>query len=251
MNELIYAGILAIFWQGAPVTEAADTVDARATECVVFLHGLARTPSSMSRIAEAFRQQGFAIANEGYPSRQASVEELAPIAVERGLAACPEQGSVHFVTHSLGGILVRQYLATHELSRLGRVVMLAPPNQGSEVVDDFRDVPGFEAINGPAGMQLGTDGDGVPAKLGPVNFSLGVIAGTRTFNPILSQSLPNPDDGKVSVENTKVEGMADFVTVAHSHPFIMQAPVAINYAISFIRYGSFGVSEPDTDASRE
>ncbi len=205
----------------------------------------------MSRIAEAFRQRGYATANKGYPSRQLPVEELAPIAVDRGLAACPDSGSVHFVTHSLGGILIRQYLATHELPRLGRVVMLAPPNQGSEVVDDFRDVPGFEAINGPAGMQLGTDEDGVPAKLGPVNFSLGVIAGTRTFNPILSQSLPNPDDGKVSVENTKVEGMADFVTVAHSHPFIMQAPAAIRYAITFIQHGMFDVTPPDSDVNRE
>ncbi|MEM9209424.1 MAG: alpha/beta hydrolase, partial [Pseudomonadota bacterium] len=122
--------------------------------------------------------------------------------------------------------------------------MLAPPNQGSEVVDDFRNVPGFKAINGPAGMQLGTDTDGVIAALGPVEFSLGVIAGTRTFNPILSQSLPNPDDGKVSVESTKVEGMTDFVTVEHSHPFIMQAPAAINYAIAFIKDGSFGVESP-------
>ena len=201
----------------------------------------------MTKIAAAFEARGFIAANIDYPSRKHPVEKLAPMAVEEGISACPKESTVHFVTHSLGGILVRYYFEEHELPRLGRVVMLAPPNQGSEVVDNFRRIPGFNSMNGPAGRQLGTDSDSVASNLGPVEFELGVIAGTRTFNPILSQSLPNPDDGKVSVERTKIDGMSDFVTVPHSHPFIMRAPAAIDQALAFIENGTFVKDEVEED----
>ena len=210
-----------------------------ATECVVLLHGLARTSASMQNIASALRQAGYKISNVDYPSRKHPVEELAPLAVEHGLAECADAQRVHFVTHSLGGILVRHYLKYREVPTLGRVVMIAPPNQGSEVVDALRDVPGYTLLNGPAGLQLGTDADSVPIQLGPVGFELGVIAGTRTFNPILSLYLPNPDDGKVSVTSTKVEGMRDFVAVPHSHPFIMRSTTVIELVIGFIKNGYF------------
>jgi pimeloyl-ACP methyl ester carboxylesterase len=208
-------------------------------DCVILLHGLARTAAAMEELEERFTEEGYTVVNAGYPSREYSIEELAPMAVEAGLEACPEDATVHFVTHSLGGILVRQYLVDNDLPRLGRVVMLAPPNQGSEVVDKMRDVPGFRLLNGPAGLQLGTGPDDLPRQLPPVDFPLGVIAGTRTFNLMLSQFLPNPDDGKVSVESTKVEGMTDFITVPYSHPFIMERDEAIDLALRFIQTGSF------------
>lgn len=210
-----------------------------AEDCIILLHGMARTANSMERIAERFSNRGYRVANIDYPSRQYPVEELAPLAVEAGMSECPDDAKLHFVTHSLGGILVRFYLEQKEIPNLGRVVMLAPPNQGSEVVDNYRNVPGFEALNGPAGMQLGTDEQSVPLQLDPVEFELGVIAGSDTFNPILSQSLPNPDDGKVSVERTKVEGMDEFIVVPDSHPFIMRSPKVINQVISFIETGKF------------
>ncbi|MCP4200695.1 MAG: alpha/beta hydrolase [bacterium] len=214
-------------------------------DCVILLHGLLRTSASMEKAAAAFEARGYTTANIDYPSRDLPVEDLAPLALEAGLAACPDEGTIHFVTHSLGGILVRYYLESRQIPRLGRVVMLAPPNQGSEVVDRLSDVPGFEAMNGPAGLQLGTDEHSVPSRLGPVSYEVGIIAGTETFNPILSQYLPNPDDGKVSVENTKVEGMSDFIVLPHSHPFIMQAPAAIEQAVSFIESGRFVHDAPD------
>ena len=120
-------------------------------DCVILLHGLARTEAAMERLAERFTEAGYSVVNKGYPSREFPIEELAPLAVEQGLEACPAGATVHVVTHSLGGILVRQYLATHTLPRLGRVVMIAPPNQGSEVVDRMRNVPGFRLLNGPGG----------------------------------------------------------------------------------------------------
>lgn len=193
----------------------------------------------MQKIATAFEQKGYRVANIDYPSREHPIEELAPMAIKDGLAGCSEASTVHFVAHSLGGILVRYYLENESIPELGRVVMIAPPNQGSEVVDDYRNVPGFAGFNGPAGLQLGTDDDGIVSELGPVNFELGVIAGTASVNLILSQSLPNPDDGKVSVESTKVEGMSDFVQVRRSHPFIMRADEVIDYAIRFVQQGAF------------
>ncbi len=217
---------------------------AQAADCVVFLHGLARTSASMEKAAAAFENSGYTVANVSYPSRKFPIEELAPLAIEAGLEKCPANGAVHFVTHSLGGILVRYYLEHNEISNLGRVLMLAPPNQGSAVVDSLRHFPGFKAIHGPAGLQLGTREDSIPLMLGPVDYEVGIIAGTKTFNPILSQYLQNPDDGKVSVENTKVQGMTDFVVVPHSHPFIMKSSVVIEQAFSFIETGQFEHAAP-------
>lgn len=193
----------------------------------------------MDKMARAFQARGYAIANVDYPSRSYPIEELAPMAIESGISRCPDRAAIHFVTHSLGGILVRHYLQHYEIPNLGRVVMVAPPNQGSEVVDNYRDVPGFEAVSGPAGLQLGTEETSLPRQLGPVSYEVGVIAGTATFNPILSLFLPDADDGKVSVESTKVEGMSDFVIVPHSHPFIVMARGVIEQAISFIESGRF------------
>jgi pimeloyl-ACP methyl ester carboxylesterase len=196
----------------------------------------------MESIAQAFADEGFTVVNVDYPSRQHPIEALAPIAIHKGLGGCPADTTVHFVTHSLGGILVRYYLAERPLPRLGRVVMLAPPNQGSEVVDRLKEMPGFRLLNGPAGDQLGTDAESLPRSLGPVAFELGIIAGSATFNPILSLYLPNPDDGKVSVSSTRVDGMSDFIVLPYTHTFMMQAPEVASQAIEFIRHGEFSRS---------
>lgn len=214
----------------------------QASECVVLLHGLIRSASSMERMQDALIDEGFATANIEYPSRDSSIEELAPLAVEAGLLKCREIGGttrIHFVTHSLGGILLRQYLSEYDVTELGRVVMIAPPNQGSVAVDTLGGVPGFDWLNGPAGRQLGKGEESVPLKLGPANFELGVIAGNRSIDPLTSAVLPNPDDGRVSVEDTKLEGMADFVIVDHSHAFIMRMRKTIELTVTFLRIGKF------------
>jgi pimeloyl-ACP methyl ester carboxylesterase len=216
---------------------------ATATECVVLLHGLSRSSLSMNKMERALIEAGYATANIDYPSRDHVIEELAVIAVTAGIAECRAQSAtkrIHFVTHSLGGILVRQYLSDYELPELGRVVMLGPPNQGSAAVDALGDVPGFDWINGPAGRQLGKGADSVPLGLGPADFELGVIAGTRTIDPVTSAVLPDPDDGKVSVEDTRLEGMADFVIVPHSHAFMMRMQRVIDLTKAFLATGSFG-----------
>lgn len=210
-----------------------------AQNCVVLLHGMARSEQSMQKMAEELSKDNYMVVNYGYPSTEHKIETLAQEHIPKALAQCEASATVNFVTHSLGGIIVRQHLSKNKLKKLGRVVMLGPPNKGSEVVDNLKDVPGFEFINGPAGRQLGTEKTSVPNSLGPVNYPVGVVAGSATINPILSQMLPNPDDGKVSVEHTKVEGMADHIVMDVSHPFLMQNDDVILQVKHFLKTGGF------------
>ena len=217
------------------------SVNSYSAECVVLLHGLARTSSSMNELEQKLIKEGYYVANIDYPSRKKEIVELSEIAVNEGLGKCNENSAapVNFVTHSLGGILVRQYYKNHAPENVNRVVMLGPPNNGSEVVDNLKDTPGFELFNGPAGMQLGTQDKDIPKSLGPVNFELGVIAGTQSINLLLSTFLPNPDDGKVSVESTKVDGMSGFVALPATHPFLMKNDQVIDEVINFLEHGEF------------
>jgi pimeloyl-ACP methyl ester carboxylesterase len=213
-------------------------------ECVILLHGLCRTSRSMVPMAKALSASGYRVLNVDYPSRTAAIETLSEDAIGRAVADCEKSGAVkiNFVTHSLGGILVRSYLSRHTIPNLGRVVMLGPPNQGSEVVDKLGSWRAFKKINGPAGNELGTDANSVPNKLGPANFCVGIIAGDRSINWINSRLIPGPDDGKVSVARTKLAGMADHIVIHAAHPFLMRNRTAIRLTLQFLRTARF---EPD------
>lgn len=216
---------------------------ALASECVILLHGLARSSMSMNIMQDALEDAGYVTANIDYPSRDYEVAKLTRMAIGEGLSKCramQDVSRIHFVAHSLGGILVRQYLHDQAIDELGRVVMLGPPNQGSQAADELESLPGFDWINGPAGRQLGKGTESVPLALGPVNFELGVIAGDRSIDPIVSALLDDPDDGRVSVADTKVEGMNDFVIVHHSHAFMMRMRTTIDLTLAFLSSGSFG-----------
>ena len=190
-------------------------------------------------MAKALQKEGYLIININYPSTQYQIKKLADEAIKKALAACPKDTTIHFVTHSMGGILVRQFLSSNVIENMGRVVMLGPPNKGSQVVDKLKSVPGFEFLNGPASIQLDTSRRSVPNRLGPVNFELGVIAGTHSVNPILSLMMPKPNDGKVSVESSKVVGMADHIELAVTHSFMMNNKAVINHVIHFLKQGNF------------
>ncbi len=215
-------------------------------EYVVLLHGLCRSGRSMIPMGQALTQAGYKVVNMDYPSRSAAIEKLSDDAIGSAVSDCQRAGAtkIHFVTHSLGGILVRSYLARHTIPNLGRVVMLGPPNQGSEVVDKLGSFWLFKKLNGPAGNELGTDQNSIPNKLGPVNFCVGVIAGDRSINWINSLMISGSDDGKVSVERTKLDGMTDHIVIHATHPFLMCNRTAIRQTIHFLGTGSFDSTPP-------
>ncbi len=236
---------LLVLWGLSATVQAAD--------CVVLLHGLARTSGSMDKMQQALNGAGFETANISYPSRKKMIADLASLAIPAGLEACRAKRDIeqiHFVTHSLGGILLRYYLEQNGIDELGRVVMLGPPNQGSEAVEGLGGVPGFDWLNGPAGRQLGKGDNSVPLQLGPADFELGIIAGSRTIDPITSSVLENPDDGRVSVEDTRLDGMDDFVVVEHSHAFMMRMREPIELTIRFLQTGTFADPLQAGDAKR-
>jgi hypothetical protein len=210
---------------------------------VVVLHGLGRSSMSMWLLASRLTQAGFEAHNFDYPSTQAGIQELVAVLSNQIEQCClSSEEPLHFVTHSLGGILVRAYIAQKRPHNLGRVVMLSPPNQGSQLVDELRDNPLFQWATGPAGQELGTDSSNLPNRLGPADFEVGIITGSQSLNPLTSWLVTGEDDGKVSVESAQLEGMADFLVVPNTHTFIMNSSQVAREVVHFLEQGSF--SEP-------
>jgi triacylglycerol esterase/lipase EstA (alpha/beta hydrolase family) len=208
-----------------------------ALESVVLLHGLWRSDWSMRRLEGRLQEAGFEVYNIDYASNRRTPGELVEHLREEVTRCCEQAAKLHFVTHSLGGIVTRAFLAEHRPASLGRVVMLAPPNQGSEYIDEFGE--GFGWVLGPTGKQLGTAPDSLPNRLPPPDFEVGVIAGTTSHNPISGLVIDGENDGTVSVESTQLPGMADFIKLATTHTVIMRSDDAITQTLHFLRHGRF------------
>ncbi len=216
------------------------------SETVILLHGLARTSRSMNKMEKALIADGYNVINVDYPSRSATIEELSK-QVFQGLEKQIDGGSasfqglekVHFVTHSMGGILLRHYLEKHDFPNLGNVVMLAPPSRGSEVTDKLGHIKLYQWINGPAGNQLGTGTGSHPLRLKAPEFELGIIAGDRSINPILSMLIPGPDDGKVSLARVKPEAYTDYLKLHVTHACMMRNPKVIAQTKHFLKHATF------------
>lgn len=225
----------------APLEQPQTAVSGDNGECVILLHGLRRSAWAMGKLEKALLNSGYSVYNRDYPSTEDTVEALAQRTVPAGLDFCQQQRAarIHFVTHSMGGILVRNYLQDHHIDALGRIVMLAPPNGGSEIVDTIGHWGLFRTLMGPAGQQLGTGSDGIAAQLGPIPGEIGIVAGDRTLDPWLSWMIPGEDDGKVSLTSAILPEMRDFLVVPASHPTIMRKRRVIEQVETFLAHGYF------------
>lgn len=208
---------------------------------VILLHGLGRSRLSLWPLARELDRSGFRAEALGYPALRRSVAQLSeshlrPL-VER-LAGTPAR-PVHFVTHSLGGIVLRKYLQLHSLAPGSRAVMLAPPNQGSELADFFGRYRAFRWATGPAGTELGTGAEDGPRRLPPVDIEVGIVAGRRSATSIADRLMPGDHDGKVSVRSTTLPEMRDFLVVDAGHTFIMYHGRVRKAVLRFLRNGSF------------
>ena len=239
---------------------AMTSADLRSADTVVLLHGLGLGRWAMARLERSLRAEGYRTVNLTYPSRSLPLEQLAaewlPAQLRsRGVAAAPH---FHFVTHSMGGIVLRAWLREAQRKNggrppagLGRVVMLAPPNQGSAVADRLRCFPPFRWFTGVNGIRLGTGADSLPRALGPwpAAVDLGIIAGDRTLNPLFSAWLDGANDGKVSVASTRLTGLRDHLVLPHSHTWLQWRADTARAVGHFLQHGRFSPPTPALPAT--
>ena len=235
------AAILAAFLvTGCAGMTKVKAEEVSATDAVLLLPGLARTPRSMRKLKARLEQEGYQVVTLNYPSTKLPVEALADEYLAPAIERLQASGvrRIHFVAHSLGAIVLRYHYAHHTLPARGRVVLLGPPSRGSEVVDRLGRFPPFRWVNGPAGLQLGTGPDALPQTLPDLQGEVAVVAGARSINLVLSALIPGRDDGKVSVERTRMPGMGAFAEVPVAHPFLMSAPKVIDMVVSYLATGT-------------
>ena len=211
------------------------------SHCVVLLHGLRSSSFIWNKLEKTLQENGYDVLKVDYPSHKQNIQTLAEKSIGDALNKCRASGvdTVPFVAHSMGNILLRYYLQQQNIPELYRVVMICPPNQGSEMIDKFENFELFQIINGPAGMQLGAREDGFVKSLPVPNCEFGIIAGNKSINWIASAFLPGKDDGRVAVENTKLNGMKDFKVVKSNHHFIVKNNKAVKSVVNFMNYGFF------------
>ncbi len=209
-------------------------------EQVVLLHGLGRTESAMLVLENSLAGAGFEVHNIGYPSNDETPAQLvARVSAAINDCCANNDRTVHFVGHSLGGLLIRAYLAAGLPDNLGRVVLLGTPNHGSELADLEDGLPGtMLELAGPTAQMLGTGPDGFAASLPPPDFEVGVIAGTRDAL-VTNEWLPLPNDSMVSLESAKLEGMSDFREFNLTHWGLRNNPAVAEATIAFLNAGRF------------
>lgn len=213
-----------------------------AQECVILLHALGRTSYSMSALASYLKKSDYLVINQGYPTTRKSIKLLAEENVASMVNQCQQHQTtkINFVTHSVGGIVLRAYLQNHRVRHLGRIVMLAPPNHGSQLADLLRHNLIFQIIAGPAGQELTTDQSSIPNVLNQsVEYPVGVIAGNFSFNPLMKIIFHGDNDGKVAVSSTRLTGMKDFIVLPVSHTFMTRNRLVIQEVRHFLQQGTF------------
>ncbi len=211
-------------------------------DTVVLIHGFGRTRRSMWMVGVWLKFCGYRVTSLGYPSRCVSIAE----AVERHIAPQLERldlepdSRVHFVTHSLGGIVFRAWAAQRDPAfPLGRAVLLAPPNQGSQIIDELRQWRWVRWLLGPVSAELGTDAESTPNSLGPLPPDTGIIVGNKATLPFFRHLLGPASDGVVTIAGAHAAGEADFTVLPTDHTFIIWQPAVFWAVRQFLLTGSF------------
>ena len=209
-------------------------------ESVILLHGLGDVKLSMVKLENALKAEGYTTCNIGYSTAGETIESLAEMELSEIVERYKKIGfeKIHFVTHSMGGLIVRYYLQEHDIPTGSRIVMLSPPNHGSEVADHFLESAFYKLIVGKVGQELGTDSS-ILSQLKPIIPEVGIIAGNKSSNPYFSKIIPGEDDGRVAVDNTKLTEMKDFIVVTSTHLTIKYSNEAIKQTAFFLKNGKF------------
>ena len=209
-------------------------------ESVILLHGLGDVKLSMLKLESALKNEGYMTKNIGYSSTGETIESLAEKELSEVVERYKKIGfeKIHFVTHSMGGLIVRYYLQEHNLPAGSRIVMLSPPNHGSEVADHFQESKFYKLIVGDVGQELATDSN-ILSKFKPIIPEVGIIAGNKSSNPYFSRIIPGEDDGRVAVDNTKLTEMKDFIIVPSTHLTIKYNDEVIKQTVFFLKNGKF------------
>ena len=234
--SILAASILAV----TPTTSRASAPENQAKERVVLVHGLGRTQSSMWLLSARLEDAGYEVFRIEYHSLKDDPETIRKDVARQIDACCANYAGVtHFVGHSLGGLVIRTYLDQTKPANLGRVILLGTPSSGTKVVDNLKVYKWFRWL-GPTTLSLGTGISQYPDGRQKPDYSLGVIAGlsgpiSRLNDPLL----PGADDGLVSVESTKIEGMTDFLIVQSSHAGLRYSKYVAEQVIHFLRTESF------------
>lgn len=211
-------------------------------DTVLLLHGFAGHPIQMSLLARRLRRAGYHVANIGYPSWRWPADRIVDHLHRQVIAASAHAAPrLHCVGHSMGGLLLRAYLARHRPANLGRVVMLGTPHGGSELADlAYRLRLARPILNGAGPLLRTGRAPAMQELLGLVDYPLGIIAGDRPMIGALPHAVfPTPNDGKVSVAATHCPGESDHLTLPLGHTALVHARPAADQLIYFLRHGRF------------
>jgi pimeloyl-ACP methyl ester carboxylesterase len=211
------------------------------SECVVLVHGLWRSGFAMRSIASDLEDHGYQTVSVDYPSTQEEIPELVQGYLLKSYEECAQTGAkkIHLVSHSMGGILIRQFLQSHSLPAGSRVVMLSPPNQGSELSEKFGESWWYQWAVGPAGVSLSANQGGIISKLREIAEPVGIIAAYRDWSVWPNAWLPHPNDGTVSVESMKLAEMDDFILVNSGHALMRFNDEVQSQIRQFLAVGEF------------
>lgn len=206
---------------------------------VVLLHGILRTKNCMQGLADFIEQNNYKVLNINYPSSRHDILSLAKLIHPQIRDFATQVTKIHFVGYSMGGLIIRAYLNLYMPINLAQVVMLGTPNKGSEVADFLQDYWIYKKLYGPAGQQLITEQTSFKDIFGSVNYELGVIAGKSPYYFIANRIINEESDGRVSINNTKLDGMKEHVVVNSGHTWLSTNKEVWRLTLLFLNSGRF------------